>query len=92
MFYACFAGLGMDLTVEDSTSAGRVDLAVRFNANVYLFEFKVRERSPEGAAMDQLREKDYAAKYRGRGEPIHLVAVEFSEATRSIARFEAAPG
>ena len=92
VFYACFAGLGMDLTVEDSTSAGRVDLAVHFNANVYLFEFKVRERSPEGAAMAQLREKGYAEKYRGLGQPIHLSAVEFSEDTRTLARFEAAPG
>ena len=92
VFYACFAGLGMDLTVEDSTSAGRVDLAVHFNANVYLFEFKVCERSPEGAAMAQLREKGYAEKYRGLGQPIHLIAVEFSEDTRTLARFEAAPG
>ena len=82
----------MDLTVEDSTSAGRVDFAVRFNANVYLFEFEVRERAPEGAAMGQLRERGYADKYRGLGQPIHLVAVEFSEETRSLAGFEVAAG
>ena len=92
VFYACFAGLGMDLTVEDSTSAGRVDLAVRFNANVYLFEFKVRERSPEGAAMAQLRKRGYAEKYRGLGHPIHLIAVELSEGTRNLTGFEVAPG
>ena len=64
VFYSYFAALGLDVTVEDSTSHGRLDMAVRFGGNVYLFEFKVVEMEPEGAAMAQLREKDYAAKYR----------------------------
>ena len=42
--------------------------------------------------MAQLREKGYATKYRGLGQPIHLVGVEFSEATRTLVRFEVAPG
>ena len=29
------------MVVEDSSSHGRLDMAVRFNGNVYLFEFKV---------------------------------------------------
>ena len=51
MFYSYFAGLGLDITVEDSTSHGRLDMAVRFNANVYLLELKVVEMAGEGAAM-----------------------------------------
>ena len=38
VFYAALASLGMDLTVED---ASWLDLAMRFNGRVYLFEFKV---------------------------------------------------
>ena len=91
MFYSCFAGLGLDVTVEDASSHGRVDMAVCFNANVYLFEFKVVEQAPAGAATAQLRSKGYADKYRGRGEPIHLIAVEFSRETRNLTAFEAAP-
>ena len=41
VFYSCFAALGLDVTVEDSSSHGRLDMAVRFNDNVYLFELKV---------------------------------------------------
>ena len=41
VFYSCFAALGLDVTVEDSSSHGRLDMAVRFNSNVYLFELKV---------------------------------------------------
>ena len=92
VFYSYFAGLGMDITVEDSTSHGRLDMAVRFNGNVYLFEFKVVEMAGEGAAMAQLKARRYAEKYRGRGEPIHLVAVEFSRDTRNVVAFEVERG
>ena len=86
VFYSYFASLGLAITVEDSSHAGRLDMAVEFNGNVYLFEFKVVEQASAGAA--QLQERDYAAKYRGRGEPIHLVGVEFSRETRTLAAFE----
>ena len=39
-------------------------------------------------ALAQLQERDYAAKYRGRGEPIHLIGVEFSRQTRNVTSFE----
>ena len=89
VFYSYFAGLGLDVVVEDSSSHGRLDMAVRFNGQVYLFEFKVVELAPEGAAMAQLKAKRYADKYRGRGEPIHLIGVEFSRETRNVVAFEA---
>ena len=92
VFYSYFAGLGFDITVEDSTSHGRLDLAVRFNANVYLFELKVVESAGDGAAMEQLKTRRYADKYRGAGEPIHLVAVEFSRDTRNVVGFEVESG
>jgi len=88
VFYSYFAALGLDIKVEDSSSHGRLDMAVRFGGHVYLFEFKVVEMASEGAAMAQLKAKDYAGKYRALGEPIHLVAVEFSKADRNLAAFE----
>ena len=92
VFYSYFAALGLDITVEDSTSRGRLDMAVRFNANVYLCELKVVEMAGEGAAMAQLKERGYAEKYRGTGEPIHLVAVEFSRDARNVVAFEVERG
>ena len=90
VFYSYFAGLGLNITVEDSSSHGRVDMAVHFNDNIYLFEFKVVELASEGAAMVQLQEKGYADKYRGLDQPIHLIGVEFSKDTRNITAFEVA--
>ena len=88
VFYSYFAGLGLNITVEDSSSHGRLDMAVLFNSHVYLFEFKVVELSSAGAAMAQLQERRYADKYRALGQPIHLIAVEFSKDERNIAAFD----
>ena len=92
VFYSYFAALGLDITVEDSTSHGRLDMAVRFGGSVYLFEFKVVEQASPGAAMAQLRSRRYADKYRGAGASIHLVAVEFSADARNLTAFEVAAG
>ena len=91
VFYSCFAALGMEVTVEDSSSRGRLDMAVVFNGHVYLFEFKVVESAPQGTALAQLRERGYADKYRASGRPIHLIGVEFSKEARNLVALEAAP-
>ena len=92
VFYSYFAALGYEIAVEESSSHGRLDMAVRTGGHVYLFEFKVAEMAPPGSALAQLRERDYAAKYRGRGEPIHLIGVELSRETRNVTAFEVADG
>ena len=66
------------MATEDSSSRGRVDMAVRFNLQVYLFELKVVELMSSGSALEQLRDRDYAARYRADGEPVYLIGVEFS--------------
>ena len=90
VFYSYFAALGYDVAVEESSSHGRLDMAVRTAGHVYLFEFKVAEMAPPGSALAQLQERRYADKYRATGEPIHLIGVEFSRATRNITAFEVA--
>ena len=72
VFYSYFAALGYDIVVEESSSHGRLDMGVRAGGQVYLFEFKVVELAPAGSALAQLRERDYAAKYRGGGGPIPM--------------------
>ena len=42
--------------------------------------------------MTQLRSQRYADKNRHLGEPIPLVAVEFSKDTRNLTAFEVVPG
>ncbi|NBC48472.1 MAG: AAA family ATPase [Gammaproteobacteria bacterium] len=88
VFYAYFASLGLDLTPEEASNAGRLDLSLRFNGQVYLFEFKVVELVPDGSAPAQLKDKGYAERYRADGQPIHLIGVEFSREKRQVVAFE----
>ena len=88
VFYSHFAALGLDIRLEDVTNHGRIDMTVLFNGHVYLFEFKVVELTPEGRALQQIKDRGYADKYRARGESIHLIGVEFSKERRSVVGFE----
>ncbi|GEN29135.1 ATPase AAA [Halovibrio variabilis] len=88
VFYSHFAALGLDVTVEDASHHGKVDMSVDFGGQLYLFEFKVVEQLPEGKALEQIKHKGYADKHRASGKPIHLIGVEFSSARRQIVAFE----
>ncbi len=88
VLYAHFTALGADVRAEESGSRGRTDMVVRLSRRVWVFEFKMRERAEPGAALQQLQERGYADRYRGLGEPIHLVGVEFSAETRNVLHFE----
>ncbi len=88
VFYSHLAALGLDLRAEDATSLGRIDLTLKFNAQVWLFEFKMVEQAPAGRALQQLKDRRYADKYRALGQPIHLVGIEFSQEQRTLVGFE----
>jgi hypothetical protein len=92
IFYSHFAALGLDIQLEDATNQGRIDMTVLFNSHVYIFEFKVVDQDTTGGALQQIKDRGYADKYRARGEPIHLIGVEFNKASRNIVEFEVAPG
>jgi hypothetical protein len=89
IFYCYFTALGLDVTAEDATSHGRIDMAVKLDNRVFIFEFKVVDidRTP-GTALEQIRQKGYADKYRGTGAEIYLVGLEFDRQDRNIVRFE----
>jgi hypothetical protein len=87
VFYAFFASLGLDIHVEESSCAGRLDMAVKYAGHIIVFEFKVVEdesTSQGNSALKQVQEKGYADKYRGGTEKVHLVGIEFSKAKRAI--------
>ena len=105
VFYAFFQASVDGVAVEDATSRGRLDLAVRSDGNAYLFEFKVTDRSgktqgdaarggaatDETGAMAQLRARGYADKYRAPGRAVHLIGIEISADRRDIAAFDVEP-
>lgn len=90
--YCYFAALGLDVTPEDTTNKGRIDMSVRFAGRIYLFEFKVNEIGGSGAAMAQLKAKKYHEKFMAPGPSglipeIYLIAIEFSRDQRNVTDF-----
>ena len=88
VFYTYFVAVGLDVRVEDASNLGRIDMTVKLGGHIMLFEFKVVDGEAQGSALQQLKDKCYADKYRAEGLPIHLIGVEFSKATRNVVGFE----
>jgi len=89
MLYLCFRAVGADLAVEDSSNHGRADMVVFHAGQVFVLEFKMAaDGEPPEAALDraikQMRQRGYAEKYRGRGNPTHLLAAVFSQNQRNL--------
>ena len=96
MLYACFRTIGVDLRVEESTSHGRSDMVLLHGGQVFVMEFKMAEEDEETeAALDraisQIRDRGYADRYRGRGEPIHLIGAVFGREERNLLAVRSEP-
>ncbi|GAB6057605.1 ATP-binding protein [Desulfonatronum parangueonense] len=89
VFYCYFAGLGLDTRPEEPTNHGRIDMTVLFENRAYVFEFKVTDldQTP-GSALEQIKHKGYADKYRAGDEAVYLIGVEFDREERNIVSFE----
>ena len=90
VFYSYYAARGYDVAVEESSSHGRLDGRAHRRLRVPVSSSRWPRWRPPGSALAQLQERRYADKYRATGEPIHLIGVEFSRATRNITAFETA--
>jgi len=89
IFYAVFVSLGYDLEVEESTNRGRIDMAIKTDKTVIIFEFKVVEGEREqNTALEQIKNKKYYEKYLSSGKGIYLVGIEFSKVERNITKFD----
>ena len=99
VFYTYFAACGLEVTVEDATNLGRVDMTIRTPQRIWLFEFKTTRHTPTNtthtaahtaahAAIQQIQNRGYADKYRTHGLPITLVGIEFDTKTRNITNYQ----
>ena len=84
--YAYLASIGLDLIPEDITNLGRMDLTVKLEGKVFIFEFKLTDQAT-GDALKQIKGKRYWEKYRD-AESIYLVGIEFSREKRNIVGYE----
>lgn len=77
--------LGYVVEAEYKTSNGRIDMMVRTNEYLYLFEFKFDHSAEE--ALGQIDEKDYLLPFSLEGRVPIKVGVNFSSKTRNIEKY-----
>lgn len=73
------------LTLERSTSNGRMDLVLETSRFVYVFEFKLGESAE--SAIDQINSKGYALSWEADGRKVFKIGVSFSPETRTLTDF-----
>ena len=83
--HSFLVGMGLDITAEDASSHGYVDLTIQLAERTYVVEFKVVERPSEtNSALQQIIDRGYARKYSGK---VYQIGIEFSESERNITGF-----
>jgi len=82
--YLVFALMGQFVQTEVHCSTGRIDCVVYTVDSIYLFEFKLTGNGSAEDALNQIKEKEYAAKYQTDGKKIVLIGSSFDEKTRTI--------
>ena len=82
ILYTALRFVGVCVRAEVVTNRGRIDAVIRCPDDVYVIEVKLDRTAQE--AMDQIREKGYAEKYRASGRRVTLVGMNFSSEKRQI--------
>ena len=90
--YLIFALMGQFVQTEVHCSTGRIDCAVYTVDSIYLFEFKLSGNGSAKDALNQIKEKEYAAKYLTDGKKIVLIGSSFDEEKRTIREWQIANG
>lgn len=82
LLYTLLTAFGADVVAEEPTAKGRADLVLRMPTTIYIMEIKYDGSAME--ALEQIKKKGYADKYRLDGRPVVKVGVNFSRQERNI--------
>ncbi len=80
LIYAFLSASGYDVQIEQEVSSGRIDLVLKTNGTVYIFELKVDQ--PADKAIEQIKAKRYHQSYRYK--KCYLVGISISSKERNI--------
>ncbi len=87
MLYAIFSLIGYyNVDIEVRTPTGRVDMALRTDDTLYLFELKLDRSARE--ALAQIDRKNYDARFALYGLPVVKVGINFSSKTHTLDGWE----
>jgi len=85
LLYAAFMAVGADISAEEQTSDGRMDIALKVPDAIYILELKYGKTAKE--ATDQIIAKDYAVRFATDTRPVWAVGLNISEDRRTIDQY-----
>ena len=86
LLYAAFLAVGGEVSAEEQTSDGRMDLALKMPDAIYILELKYGKTSEE--ATDQIIAKNYAVRFAADQRPVWAVGLNISEDRRTIDHYK----
>lgn len=82
VMFTILSMLGANVEVENATPDGRIDMVMKTEKNIYIFELKYNKSAD--VAIKQIEQKDYAKIFAGDDRKIIKVGLNFSEDRRSL--------
>ena len=82
LIYAALTAFGADVSAEDQTSDGRMDIALKLPDNIYIIELKYGKTAKEAA--DQIISKNYAVRFATDARPVTAIGLNISQDRRTI--------
>ena len=89
LLYVIFSLFGRYVEVEVHTPTGRVDIVMKTDKALYLFELKLNMSAR--AAIKQIDLKDYSSKFALSGLPIVKVGINFNPESRTLDDWKIVP-
>ncbi len=85
VIYIVLKLMGFYVRTEYKTASGRIDMLIKTDRFIYLFEFKMDKSAKE--ALDQINAKDYLLPFRADNREIIKIGANFSHKIRSISEW-----
>lgn len=73
IFFMLLSAGGLKTRVEEVTQDGRIDIVVELHKLIYILELKIGDSAEN--AIQQIKDKDYARKYRKPGDMIWAIGI-----------------
>ena len=82
LIYAALVAFGADVSAEEQTADGRMDLVLKLPDTIYIMELKYGKSAEEAVA--QILQKGYATRFAHDGRPMVAVGMNISTDRRTI--------
>src|SRR6185437_12271249 len=82
--YSYFCALGYTVIAEDATNVGQIDLTIKLPDKILILEFKLKKNGNAKSALQQIKDKKYAAKYISLNIPVYLIGMSFDPVTKNV--------